>query len=160
MKYLMIAVIFGLLIIMASCSNGENEKPHNVIVKYIKEHLGEPDSYDPIDWDSIKPVFIMKRNTRAYLDINDSIFKLLTDMDESFRQNNGRPIFTLHDSVYRIVNKLKSQQRKYEEGVDSSITVGYSIRHKYRAKNEYGAVEVMNRNFKLNKNMDTVITYN
>lgn len=148
-----------LLIGVNSCQNNDHDKSHNVIVKYIKDNLGEPDSYDPIEWDSIKPVFILKRETSAYLDINDSISKLLSDMDESFRQNNGRPILTLHDSVYRIVNKLKSQQRKYERGVDSSIIVGYSIRHRYRAKNKHGALEVMNRDFELNKNMDTVITY-
>lgn len=162
MKYLLITFLFGLLAIMASCSNSgnENERPRNIIVKYIKDRLGEPDSYDPVEWDSIKPVFIPKRETRAYLDINDSVSNLLADMDESFRQNNGRPILSLHDSVYRVVNKLKSEQRKYENGVDSSIIIGYSIRHKYRAKNEYGALEVMNRNFKLNKSMDSVITYN
>lgn len=143
-----------------SCNNSDQDKHHSVIVKYIKDNLGEPNSYDPVEWDSVKPIFIKKRETKPYLDINDSISKLLTGMDESFRKNNGRPILTLHDSVFRIVNQLKSQRQKYESGVDSSIIVGYSIRHRYRAKNKHGALEVMDRNFKLNLKMDTVITYN
>lgn len=133
-------------------------KAHNTVINFIKSELGEPDSYEPVRWDSIYPIFLEKRYSKPYLDLLDSIDRF--DAQSMADVINERSGFKTYDSLKSVIGELRKRLTTEGEGQDSTHQTGYRIRHRYRAKNKHGALEVFEREFELNLTQDTAQFHN
>lgn len=151
MKYLLFTTVFAALIF--ACSSREKNTSHIAVVKLITENLGEPGSYEPIEWDTIRPIYLRKDKTKSYLAIQDSITKI---HEQSMADLKSKKIdFNAYVILMDSVKNFQRTHAKEGEGYDSSVITGYIIGHKYRAKNKHGALEVFDQSFGLSIKKDS-----
>lgn len=142
------------IIILFSCGEANKEIEKRSVVSAIKDKLGEPDSYEPIEWGPLQPEFLPNKYSKkakehkALLDsVDREHMKYVQDLSKSGSRK--------YDSLSTLLMKLALETSRIEYGYDSTNQIGYSIDHKYRAKNEHGAMQAYNRSFHLNMTKDT-----
>ncbi len=126
-KYLFLIVC----ILLAGC-----KKPYEkTIDEYLDENLKDPSSYKCMELG--KP-------------------KIITPMSVAFIEASKRakagefPSDSINSKLEQAKSYLKSQR------ISLSDTLGWEVSHKYRAKNSYGAYDIRNVVYILNKDMTKV----
>lgn len=147
--------ILLLTLVLSACGSSDSDKTHQAVIKTIKSSLGDPDSYEPVEWDTVKPVYLERIYTDEMIALRDSMEYLTKYMDSILHSQDGPGHLRRYDSIKKIRMKIQTDYIAGMDGVDSSVIKYYKISHKYRAKNKYGAPQLFTETFRLNKTLDT-----
>lgn len=127
-------VLLMLLALLAL--TGCKEKHERLIDEYLDAHLKDPGSYQNIEMG--KPIIITP-TTRAM------------EMALEKAKNGEFPL----DS---IPSKLKGLPEFFkQQGINGHDTLGWYVEHRYRAKNSYGATDIVEVVYTFDKGMDNII---
>jgi len=140
----LITILFALTIIFASCTKSPEQKAQTCIKDYLKKHLNDVKSYEPVEFgklDTFKTVF---EKSVTYEFLNKDIefqFKLADEAAEDFKYpslydsktciNQQTECLKKIDSLQKII-KIKKSEFKPQEV--------FSMLHKFRAKNAMGGM--------------------
>lgn len=122
------------LLILAACSGGQQyEKTINA---YLQENLKNPGSYQNVEMGQPGKVTLM---STAFLELN-----LAAQAGEMPR-----------DSVNSKLEQIKAAYTR--DGLDPYQILGWTVRHKYRAANSFGAVVLQEVEYTLNPEQTKVL---
>jgi len=133
-----------------------------LIKEYIKENLRDPSSYDPISFSELDSVFSTYITTEEGRKLDD--FRKMNDsrafqLDFDIFESNEDKIMINKDSI-KIYKKIAEDAEKLFNENESKYKgelVGWSVNHKYRAKNGFGALDLEEEHFFFNKDITEII---
>ena len=127
-------VCLAMAAILASC---QNKQPYEMAVdKYLEDHLKDPGSYQNVELGSPQ---------------------LSTPMTKAL-ENTTRRVKAGELPGDRVSSKLSQIKAYYiSQGTDPYGTLGWTVHHKYRARNSYGALELEEVTYTLDKSQSEII---
>jgi hypothetical protein len=128
-------LLLSICIIFYGCNNPHN-KAENLIKKYLKENLKDPDSYDCFSKGDLK---IYTPMAMALQHENERIHKGIASAD------------TLNSFVNHIYEYFK------DNGTNPYDTLAWELSLKYRAKNSYGGYVIEHVLYYFNKDITKII---
>lgn len=156
-KLILIALLFS-----SACSANKEDKAKKLVKLYLDSSLNDPHSYEPIKFSKLDTLRSPAEETIEYKKFTkqlDSIHILANNLNE--QMDNAKTI--------RQLNLISKQDKKYlkeqNELIDKRLVYalgykgkpeGFSINHRYRAKNSFGALGIHSTNFKIDSNMTKI----
>lgn len=125
-----------IIIISILALTGCKEKYERVIDSYLEDHLKDPESYQNIE---IGKPGIITPMSRAFVECVS-------------RAKAGE--FPM-DSINTKLEQIKTHFQN--KGIDPYDTLGWEVTHKYRAKNSFGATDLVEVVYTFDKEMNNII---
>lgn len=127
-------VCLAVAAMLASC---QDKQPYEMAVdKYLEDHLKDPGSYQNVELGSPQLITPM---TKA--------------LEETTRRVKAGEL--PGDSVSSKLSQIKAYY--ISQGTEPYDTLGWTIHHKYRARNSYGALELEEVTYTLDKSQSEII---
>lgn len=164
MKRILISLFLFPILLFA-----QNKKPTTIdnVKAGIKRHLyltmKDYKSYQSVQWGALEKIYFTFENTDRYSTLSDSLNKVHSPYSADFNfmelRAKTKGIDLKTDSLYLdyykelkpiaekmnlILNAIKKEKAEFK-----SRFLGYSIYHKYRGKNSYGAYSLSSNTFEL-----------
>lgn len=158
-----IFIIILPLLLLTACNNND-KKARSTIQEYIKLHIDNYDSYEPVSFSKIDTSFQYYIGTPAQLQLSaltDSLDKesekcaLLLKTDSISIQEKKQAYDSLEkiqDIIFALVDSSMRAEKNFKP-----FMRGYYLEHTYRIKNKTGTTELKDEIFVLNKTLDSVI---
>ena len=182
MKKLIIFLILTSISIV-SCKSKQEKKLDNIhknVENYLMINLNDPSSYQSVEFGKVDSLFDNYSDTKQFTQIQDSITTTIESLDKStnlfgsistenawshvrydwysgskFDKVEKHQIDSLNNEIDKL-QKLSLYLINRDKVLDSLYIpkfIGYTIEHKYRAKNKMGALELEDKVFKLDTNL-------
>lgn len=178
--------IFILLLVISftSCLDESKEgKAKNLIKKHLKETLNDYDNYSAVSYSAVDSLFTkwtlpeelrptVKELAQCAESINQSGYKNITITsdansflkdfeklyDEKYRKNKSIDFLKKEEKWKQLWTEFKHHQDIIEESKKNFKPkfIGWKMTHKYRAKNQYDATILQNRQFSFNEDITQV----
>jgi len=132
-------ILIATIAILYSCGDNNQRKAEKLITNYLKEHLDDWDSYEPVEFSELMP-HTQKLDVKTEID-------LLKDRQERY-PNDGINYARKIDSLTMIYNTA-----------DSVTVCYYLITHTYRAANKFGGKERYYKWYKINADITEIRKY-
>jgi len=149
-------------------SQTRTEKAKILIREYFKENMNDYSSYSPVSYGKLDSLF-----TKIYDD--ESILSTYEWTMEAAKDANLTDVDVTYD-LTEIIESMETRAHLYKEGailkwkiyegrrkilmefikLFTPEFIGWEITHKYRAKNQYNATILYNKEFRLNKGMTKI----
>ncbi|QQT43347.1 Uncharacterised protein [Sphingobacterium multivorum] len=129
-KVILLISVLGLLF---SCNKSNEQKAKDLVTEYIKKNANDPDSYESIEWGSLK---------------GDSTNFYKTDEYRYLRSKIDANV----DSFEVISSRIDSLDKTFNKEF-----LGYFIQHKFRIKNGFNAKILEYKYFTINKDLDSIM---
>ena len=138
MKKILVFLLASVLLF--SCGTQSNEdRAKNLIKEYMKTKLDDPASYEAVEFSELIP------DSTSYFE--DPVYEVLEKQQDSLRKaesdswfdpdSNGKGLEILQAQI-----ELEEQIHAFEQSYQRQPNGKYFMRHHYRAKNKYGALEL------------------
>jgi hypothetical protein len=170
-------IFFNLLIIMflVSCSNPE-KKSKELIKQYMKEHLNDFGSYEPVKYGTLDSAFTSAMDTedwgkydKKYLEFEEKANKETEKMNKLIDNMGFHSLYTYKEDKFTMetlkknVNQDTDSMRFYNNKMkimhENFVKEfkGWTLNHTYRAKNALGNKVIGNIVFVFDKEIDKII---
>ncbi|MDO7849025.1 hypothetical protein Q5H92_21855 [Hymenobacter sp. M29] len=137
---------------LASCSTAAEQSPDRAAAAdYLKQHLGDPKSYEPVSWQAepFRQRHADAEQAVAALRAYESDRKFQVSAYEKYKtalEQNFAPADVAHFKKYyqdctRRSDSLRTIATKLRDSTDST-RLGTLLHHVYRAKNKTGGLEL------------------
>lgn len=154
MKKILIAI--WAVLVLCGCSDSSplatpETKAKKLIKEYIRNNLGDPDSYEEIASSPVDSTF-----DTPYYELAKSKYEQILDSLD-FRRKAMKEL-GLIDEAIAVTEQQTNLIYAYIESFDtlSYVHNGYAMLHKYRAANSYGGKDIYMLYFGFNKELDTI----
>lgn len=137
---------------LASCSTAAEQSPDRAAVAdYLKQHLGDPKSYEPVSWqaepfrqqhaDAEQAVAAMRAYEADRVYQVSSMEKYKTALQQGFAPKDVAHFKLYYEQCTRRSDSLRTIAIKLRDSSDST-RLGTLLHHVYRAKNKTGGLEL------------------
>lgn len=164
MRYLFLAI--GVCIV--ACTKSPQQMAERSVTDYLKDNVNDPSSYQSISFAAIDSVYSSSYYTHQHNALSDSIDNiffvqsLIIDNMQSLPKNpsifyGGYGMLVMNeyqetlDSFYKVIDTYRLAQDSIHKAYKPSH-MGYSIAHRYRTKNESGALVLIQDTFSMDMN--------
>lgn len=163
-KHLSYLAALVALTCLAACS--DQNRVENLISQKIKSNLGNPGSYEPVEFSEPVPDSLpMDESLNETIATCRSILKDVNwQLDEAQKYesvNNKEEIDSYKRKIEtwsaKLDSAVKAQAEFEKDWIQNKKYSVYSVRHKYRAENQSGGMEVYNKTYYLTTSMDSLI---
>lgn len=159
-KLLFILCIIGLF----SCKETQEEKAQSLVENYLKENLKDPSSYESVSFGVIDSTFTNVEDEPEFkrLDIAKGLLdkvdeaQLKVKMSYTYSLNERMKFQDEADMYLDSAKIIKAEVDSFVENYKPSFN-GYLIKHKYRAKNGFGALDLTEQIFLIDKDQSKII---
>ena len=157
-------LFFSLILagMLCACGNSPEKQAENRIKQYLKENLNDPSSYESISFGTLDSTF-----SSVY---DDPAFKELSEKNQAYRDSSHKAsIASIYAKSRKETQEINLKRDEYDaivkelEQKRDEIRVshkgdfyGWSMTHKYRAKNGVGALGIDVQTFYLDKELTTI----
>lgn len=128
-KILKISII---CLILFSCKTTPEDKAKFLIREYIDNNANDPDSYEPLSYESLDTQFTFYAKDKSYIDLESQYENEQITFDEWVKRKDS------------IENNFKEKP------------IGFMMRHKFRANNGFGAKILSSKVFRFNLDLDSI----
>lgn len=143
------------VVCLSACEKSNEDKAKEAVDKYLKENLKDPSSYEFMSIGTIDSTYSRVADEPQYKDgiakAEDNLAKarllVYDNTPEAEMQSKA-----LLDESKSIMKKVEEFTISYKPSFN-----GYKVNHKYRAKNSYGALNISEQTFYLNKDLTEVV---
>lgn len=141
----------------SSCKNKSKEQlAIEASTIYLKKNMNDPSSYESIEWHSFEPTFGSYEYSREGSEYLKKIKKFERQVDsigKLIKQQSNNDVLKINyklgaEYVERMYDTILSKS----DTMKPNVLVGYSIKHKMRGKNSYGALVLNDMKFYLDTN--------
>jgi hypothetical protein len=165
MKFLLSFIM--IILLCSSCEVvNDQQKGEKIVKDYLGENLNDPSSYESVSFGNLSPVHfsyeisdpegikLQRQNV-----IFDSVSITYSDKaNKPFISKSNKKKYALLENVYRkkadsLAKLIKMKSDKWVPTVKC-----YTIEHKYRAKNGYGALTLHEASFMLDSGLTSVFS--
>lgn len=181
MKKLLLGIGMAAGLILAACNDSPLDKANAIIREDMKSRLMNPESYDPIET-VIDSAFTPFDDPQLYEYMIKSLalHKELEQYDRDASHAKSSMLIYAHYYDAYSKNKYEEYKAEYEKQIkqrdlvqqliDKLVSdaqtifrqepafIGYTAKHRYRAKNNAGNQLIGEEYYLLNENIDTIIT--
>lgn len=120
---------------MTSCSKSNDQKAKELIMTFLKENTNDPSSYESVEFgnlDSVKSLILANHE-----------YQILSE------ELKGETNTELRNYIIEEMNEMLSREDSYGSG--------FSMEHKYRSKNSFGALILNNHTFYIDSTFTRVV---
>lgn len=133
--------------ILHSCGDNNQRKAEKLITNYLKEHLDDWDSYEPIEFSELMP--------KTLKDVLEMEIKGTREQIDYYKRWEADPYMKSRYEGH--MRELDSLTTRYNEA--DSVIIHYLITHTYRAANKFGGKERYYKWYKINADITEVSKY-
>ena len=143
-------IIYALLLLLAGCKPPVPPTAEDIARSKVKEYIltntRNPKTYEPIEWGTLDSMFTTSNHKIDSLEKVVEICNITIDMYFKMSHLTG---------VTNWMNSLKKTNAQLREAKQSFIPeyIGWRLRHKYRAANEFGVLDIYEQTFTLDIDM-------
>lgn len=155
-----------IMVLLAGCTSPE-KKAQSCIKAEMKKNLNDPSSYEPVEFSKLDSLFSYFRNSQEWSDIRDSVDKyehIYEDHISSYSwvkeraQEKMKDLGLSFDEVkgktFYFLEKQDSLEKNYKPE-----WIGWEMKHKFRAKNGFGAMKLDEEIFHFDKEVTKIYPY-
>ena len=154
-------VIFVLMLL--SCTQSPEKKAQKAVTTYLQQNLDDWKSYESISYSSIDSLMtnfeddhkILLSDSSSTIRILNASIELRDFYISIYDIEGANKVKKECDSVYIKINIIDSLLLKCRKSWESSFA-GYSIKHKFRAKNKIGNSQLHEVYFQVNSDFTSV----
>lgn len=156
-----IILVLALSMVLFSCSKSIEKQAQDNITEYLKKNMDDPKSYENVEFGKLDTLHSSFEESKEGIELRTEDSKL-SDMVAELSNKLDSPDLTVNDikdiqqenteitkKRLEINNILQKKSLTYKGDVN-----GYSMVHKYRGKNGFGAVITKETNFLLNLKLE------
>lgn len=138
-----------LLLVLAGCKPSPptaEEIAREKIKEYILANARNPQSYEPMEWGTLDSVFTTSTPT---IDSLERVYEICNiSLDYYFKTENLTGVNNWMEALEKTNARLIDERNNFVPEF-----IGWRLSHKYRATNEYGALDIYQQNFTLDIDM-------
>ena len=125
-----------LILIVVSLFSCKDEM-HTAIDNYLEEHLNDPDGYENIEIENPKRI--------------THITKYLEESVSNINSGSKNSEALSSEALDSVIGYYK------QRGIDPYEILGYEVRHKFRAKNSFGALVIQEQTYIFSKDLKKIL---
>jgi len=144
--------LLTLVVILSSCTQSNQKKAEKAVTNYIKSHIGDPASYEPVSFDTLKRDFAIGKWQKNINNYNDSA----KHYDSLYEVDNKKEDFITARFDLDMSKIFSKGVKDFSEFKDSACPYGWVIHHKFRGKNAMGALVLNEFDYNVSEHFDSV----
>jgi hypothetical protein len=157
---------FFVIVLCSSCVVNNQQKGEKLVKDYLKENLNDPGSYESVSFDHLFPEYFtyeLSDPEGIRLQRQSVIFDSLSityyhKAKKPFISKSNVLKYTLLEKLYsKKADSLNKLIKTKSDRWVPTVTY-YTIEHKYRAKNGYGALTLHESKFSLDSGLTSVFS--
>lgn len=159
---------FLLLLLGLSCKTSDQTAVQNNVQDYLSKNLDDNKSYEPVKFGTLDSNFSQFEGSERWAELevdnkrwsDSAFFALEMAGGVNFKSLSRARFYTDEASRYNRLADSTSKLLTKEEAEFKPEFVGYKINHSYRAKNKMGGVQLYDRKFLADKNLQVFKSLN
>lgn len=164
MKNFIYLSLFSVALIIVSCGSNEN-KAQKLVKDYLSKNLNDASSYEAVEFSGLDSLFNPYINTPEGNELwekqglTGTFHKRAFDLEVAVITETNPETIAMYEDSIKIYKQLEEEYEKlYNEKAKEykGDFNGWTITHKYRAKNKLGATIIESKNFNLNKEITEI----
>jgi hypothetical protein len=145
-----ILLVIAAIVCFYGCNSTEY-RVRDIVKEYIKDSIGDPNSYEAGEFGELYTVYATKFDTSEY---DAQMKQYANERDEYLRIGNSEKA---NEALNKISQLQEQMQKDIEAFTPNTEVYAYYVIHTFRAKNEYGALTKYFYKYAVDKSFSTVL---
>jgi hypothetical protein len=145
-----ILLVIAAIVCFYGCNSTEY-RVRDIVKEYIKDSIGDPNSYEAGEFGELYTVYATKFDTSGY----DAQIKQYADEREKLlRDGKNAEANEMLDKILQIQEQKQKEAQAFAPNTDVSV---YFVIHTFRANNKYGALTKSYYKYTIDKDFSRVL---